>query len=267
MKRTTRFFAAILAVVVASTALFTIACVPDGMVAVVSTPEPTPTLVPTAAPTATSTTSPIPTPTPEPYFDLENMTDEDLLFTYGMSIEDVNKTIGYAFGNSGVDIIEYVANNIVCTTAVTRSSRGGKQILYDFPASLYSGKPLMTTDDNTFDDASIGSIEEILNNDKIYNNEPFPGELIIGKDEVVNVMITRAIPIAVYRRYLELQGLSVPETKWSQDMEGLEMLGNVVSIVGMLRYFLTIAPHEEVMNHFKLNYPLNDWTAAGISSD
>jgi len=234
--------------------LFFAACAPANEAVLTGTSEPKPTTAPTAAPTATPTTSPIPTPPPEPYFDLENMTDEGLLTTYGLSIEDINKTKGYAYGNSGLEVVEYIADDIACTTMVEYSEEGGECILCDYPSSLYTWKTLMTTDYQTYSDVGIDTIEEILNHDKIFNNEPFPGELIIGEDEVVNVMITRVINIVVYRRYLELQGLSVPETKWSRDMEGLEMLGNVVSIVGMFRYFLTIAPHDEVMNHFKLNY-------------
>lgn len=254
MKHMLRKIAVVLAAICVFFSFLSFACSPVQLAVPTSTPEPTAIPTPTATPTATPTPSPSPTPTPEPYFDLENMTDEELLSAYGIPIEGTY-LIGYATDDSGILVVEYIADDIKCMTMVECGREGKKWIMYEYPLSYYTHNTLMSTDEQTFHDALFAISDGINNHDLLVNVHPFPGELLIGENEVKNVMITRTIFLSDFYRYLELQGLSVPETKWSQDIEGVEMHGNVVSILGMFRYFLTVAPHDEVMNHIKLNYP------------
>jgi len=249
MTRITHVLALVFVILFACTAGLS-ACAPANEAVLASTPEPTLA----ATQTATPTPSPSPTPTPEPYFDLENMTDEELLSVYGIPIEGT-LIIGYAFDNNGLWIVEYIADETKCITIVGSDSTGKKTTFSDYPMWIYKQKILMTVDTQSCIEAENSTWDGILNHDQIFYVNPYPGELFIGENEVKNVIITRTMSLSFFYRYLELQGLIVPETEWSQDIEGLDMLGNVVSIIGQLRYFLTVAPHDEVMNHIKLNYP------------
>ena len=248
MTRINRVFALVLVLVLACTTVLA-ACAPISNGVLSSMPEPKPTTAPTAAPTATPTASPIPTPTPEPYFDLENMTDEDLFLAYKMSGKATENLIGFAFDNGGLFVIEYVVDDVKCITLTGGDDlKGNISVFGDYPFSLRTKQVYISTNTQSFDEADLATC-----NEDDFDCEPFPGELING-NSVKSIMITRVFPLSLLRRYMELQGLSVPETKWSENIEGLEMIGNVVSIMGQFRYFLTVAPHDEVMNHFKLNY-------------
>jgi len=212
-----------------------------------------PTATSTATPTPTPSPSTSPTPTPEPYFDLENMTDEQLLLKCGVTNEEIKYIIGYAVDLGGVCVIKYSIKDLKCMALASYGNVGNRCTIYDFLTSFHESNKLFSTDQKIFSDVSLAA-----SNKHIFDNPPFAGEPISEKYETATISVEKAFPISQLREYLESIGKSVPETKYSDDIEGLEMIGNIVSITGILRYFLTIAPHDEVMNHIKFNFPETD---------
>jgi hypothetical protein len=204
----------------------------------------------TSTPVVTPEPKPTAEPTPTPYFDLNNLSDEELLLKCGMSNEDVGRTIGYAVDLGGVFVVEYTVNDLKCMALVSCSDEGNRCIISDWLTSSSIRNTLFSVDKKTFDDVSLA-----VSNGENFNNPPFSAEPISEKYEGTKISVEKVFSVSELREYMESTGKFVPNTEYSEDIEGLKMIGNVVSIVDILRYFLTVAPQEETTNHIKFNFP------------